>query len=526
MAEKESSEDVPKRPATSKARDIPVKEGARFRSPSQSSNGDTGDGHSPHREDANPAKKQHCATNVPPPLNATPGYVPESPPKFVTLNQIMGNMHLAHEIAMDGNFQLKQAEFPERSLEKTVKEMVHKAYWKILDEELKEDPPKYGHALKLLEEMRESLLDLLMPHNVRLRAEIEEVLDMHLIKQQVEHGALDFDRYGRFVISVMARICAPFRDESVRKLLDIREPVALFRGIIELLQEFHLDNANFLIRQVRPYIQAHSASYEQEKFKEYLETQSGINPDQDTVKATRAWLKRSFDELCEAKSQHSPDPVSNKTSKGPSFARVLSRAYMKLLCWNEDWEYPETLALDRARYTELAEKVLEATLVSSVLLVTYSIGGIALQNISEFKDELKSHVQVLLQGASECSEDELKEKLKNVAEQVIKEVQERLQKHGYNPMHFSQERLLYDNVQDVASSTHRVRELLSSRILEFVELAVSSSSVANPTKIPPGLSALEKELTAITGSFLRLVSHNKAVHCEMYADIIARLKES
>lgn len=61
------------------------------------------------------------------------------------------------------------------------------------------------------------------------------------------------------------------------------------------------------------------------------------------------------------------------------------------------------------------------------------------------------------------------------------------------------------------------------RILEFVELAISSAT-ARPTKIPPGLSTLEKELTSITGCFLRLVTHNRAVFSEYYSDIVTQLR--
>lgn len=75
----------------------------------------------------------------------------------------------------------------------------------------------------------QALLSLLLPRNTRLRAEIEEVLDVALVRQQAEHGALDFDHYARFVVSVMARICAPVRDSSIRELLQIKEVVPLFR---------------------------------------------------------------------------------------------------------------------------------------------------------------------------------------------------------------------------------------------------------------------------------------------------------
>lgn len=41
------------------------------------------------------------------------------------------------------------------SLWKLVRDNVHKAFWDILESELNDDPPEYGQAIRLLEEIRE-----------------------------------------------------------------------------------------------------------------------------------------------------------------------------------------------------------------------------------------------------------------------------------------------------------------------------------------------------------------------------------
>ena len=38
---------------------------------------------------------------------------------------------------------------------------MHKAFWDVLEADLKEDPPNYGQALTLLKEMKEVSFDLL-----------------------------------------------------------------------------------------------------------------------------------------------------------------------------------------------------------------------------------------------------------------------------------------------------------------------------------------------------------------------------
>ncbi|XP_030881502.1 T-complex protein 11-like protein 2 [Leptonychotes weddellii] len=84
-----------------------------------------------------------------------------SPPRVVTFDEVMAaarnlsNMTLAHEIAINENFQLKQDAFPENSLASRVKHIVHQAFWDVLESELNAEPPEYEHAIKLFEEIRE-----------------------------------------------------------------------------------------------------------------------------------------------------------------------------------------------------------------------------------------------------------------------------------------------------------------------------------------------------------------------------------
>lgn len=158
-----------------------------------------------------------------------------SPSRPVSIEELMEtakgvtNMALAHEIVVNGDFQIKPAELPEHSLEKKVRDIVHKAFWDCLEAQLKEDPPTYDHAIKLLGEIKESLLSFLLPGHTRLRSQITEVLDLDLIKQEAENGALDISKLVRFVIGMMGTLCAPARDEDIKKLKDIHEIVPLFR---------------------------------------------------------------------------------------------------------------------------------------------------------------------------------------------------------------------------------------------------------------------------------------------------------
>jgi len=161
--------------------------------------------------------------------------VSASPPKFVALEEIMkaanglSNIYLAHEIALNENFKLEKKELPANHFRKRVDEMMRKAFWDILKLQLSETPPNFKNALSLLSEIKENLISFLLPQHTRLKQEIEEILDHDLIQQQAENGALDFQRYAQYVLSVMARLCAPVRDEKIRELTQTSDVIQLFK---------------------------------------------------------------------------------------------------------------------------------------------------------------------------------------------------------------------------------------------------------------------------------------------------------
>ncbi|KAL0196009.1 hypothetical protein M9458_009581, partial [Cirrhinus mrigala] len=99
-----------------------------------------------------------------------------------------------------------------------VKDMVHKAFWDCLESELNDDPPEYDYAIKLLEEIRDTLLSFLNPGANRLRTQIMEVLDMDLIRQQADNNAVDIQGLVSYIINTMGKFCAPVRDDEIKKL--------------------------------------------------------------------------------------------------------------------------------------------------------------------------------------------------------------------------------------------------------------------------------------------------------------------
>lgn len=102
-----------------------------------------------------------------------------------------------------------------------------------------------------------------------------EVLDEKVIRQQAEQGVLDFKAYSSFIIQLMAKSCAPIRDDEVNQLNEIDDVVLTFRRILEVMDLMKLDMANCLLDAARREVITHSVEYEKYKFNEFIKAYPG-----------------------------------------------------------------------------------------------------------------------------------------------------------------------------------------------------------------------------------------------------------
>lgn len=176
---------------------------------------------------------------------------------------------------------------------------MHDAFWDLLREELQADPPIYDHAIALLGDIKEvsqfllskkylhlinnkscrnnfqGFNHIISKNNQKALDRICEVLDEKVIRQQAENGVLDFKAYSSFIIQLMAKSCAPIRDEEVNSLNEIEDVVLTFRRILEVMDLMKLDMANCLLDAARKDVITHSVEYEKMKFNEFLKAYPG-----------------------------------------------------------------------------------------------------------------------------------------------------------------------------------------------------------------------------------------------------------
>ena len=189
-----------------------------------------------------------------------PGFNNGSSPSAMSISELMDaskgtrgltNMALAHEIAVDKNFQLTKIQ-PENELEKQIKDVMQRAFWDILKEQLESDPPVYTQALQLFVEVKQMLYSVLLPQHEKLKEKIDGILDLDVIQQQIDANVLEFDKYAGYILNLMGMLCAPVRDDDIAALKQETDVVKLFKGIMETIEMMKLDMANFTIQTIRP----------------------------------------------------------------------------------------------------------------------------------------------------------------------------------------------------------------------------------------------------------------------------------
>uniref|UniRef100_A0A8C8ZBL0 T-complex 11 n=1 Tax=Prolemur simus TaxID=1328070 RepID=A0A8C8ZBL0_PROSS len=448
-----------------------------------------------------------------------------SPHLIETVNEV-SKLSIAHEIMVNQDFYMEERILPPNSLEGRFVETMYNAFWDHLKEQLLSTPPDFTCALELLREVKEILLSLLLPRHNCLKNEIEEALDMDLLKQEAEHGALDVPHLSNYILNLMTLLCAPVRDEAVKKLESITDPVQLLRGIFHVLGLMKMDMVNYTIQSLRPYLQEHSTQYERAKFQELLDKQP------DLLDYTTKWLTKAAEDLI-TPYLSSPDLPSSSSSMACSFPNgeasdsdlpsptmVLYQGYLNLLLWDpENEEFPETLLMDRIRLQEMGSHLHQLTILASVLLVARSFSGKVLFSSPEFVDKLKCITKALTEEFNFRPEDTMM----SVSEQVSQEIHHGLKDMGLTALSSENTASLMGQLQNIAKKENCVRSIIDQRIRLFLKCCLVRGMQDSLLHFPGGLILIEGELAELGWKFVNLMRYNQQVFSPYYAEILKNI---
>jgi hypothetical protein len=178
--------------------------------------------------------------------------VPVATPATVapSFGAALSNEALAHELVRNPEFQLTPRK--KSKMEKQISDIAMKAFFDTAREQFSQGI-YLNFVPSLLSDIKSSLLKMVFSKG-KIHAEINESLDIELVKQQIEHGVFNTQQCAAYVISKMTQLCAPVRDQSIRDIALLTDLASQFQKCLEILESMNLDLANYRLQSLAPVL--------------------------------------------------------------------------------------------------------------------------------------------------------------------------------------------------------------------------------------------------------------------------------
>lgn len=319
--------------------------------------------------------------------------IPPLPPinlqslKEIDLHEILKNPQLRHDILFDPQLQFRPNLDGERGKRK--KSIIDK-YWLEIQKECAQffnntnsinnnsSSSDNNSSIKikinrlpiLFGTLRDILLSLLPTKD---RQQVNEIMDIDLLVQQLNHGSFDFVEMSKWLGDVFKSHCAPMRDQWVvemnQKFVDaynfnsVELLVGGLRMIFQILEAMKLDVANHQIRILRPVLIETAVDFERDYFQTLISHQK-ININDSLNWFYKKFIKKAS--LMEDCSEPTEDRHINDSNLKPV---IISSIIDLLSCRQMATEFPSTLAFDHTRLVLLRADVRQLVCVQLCIVL-------------------------------------------------------------------------------------------------------------------------------------------------------------
>lgn len=218
----------------------------------------------------------------------------------------------------------------------------------------------------MAENIRTKLQKLLKSGGAHYRL-IGDMLDPEIISQELNHGSFSFEKFFQGMGNIVPKLCAPFRDDEAKKLVDVDLQNGDFVTRLEALMHFidimQLDYANYMLQESVPQLLRHAVSYEQKAF------QDGLNAGAHTLEHTERWWNTARTKVLEETARRDPEGI-NLTRTRPTPDKFYSQMLVDITTsFNfEDRGLPETFQLDVKRINRMKADMLRVVCTGAILL--------------------------------------------------------------------------------------------------------------------------------------------------------------
>ncbi|KAG4088630.1 hypothetical protein H8356DRAFT_1723809 [Neocallimastix lanati (nom. inval.)] len=286
-------------------------------------------------------------------------------------NNRFSNFQLAHEIILNPEFQFEyynenneeeEEEGQKKANEKLsenpnnnynniiskVTKIAQKAFFDMVQESF--DSGNENQFIPgIVKDIKDRLL-FLTNKDKKTYNQVNEVLDEKLILQQIQHGETNFDNIFNFIVNTMLQLCAPVRDEAIKKIYDMEKPVQKIKGILNQLDNMKIDLANYNIKKFRPYLKEIAVDYERKKFKEAIETNL------IDLKYTETWLSQSVIRIVKNQNNNNnnvkyatKDLKKKRKENQTRYIDIYNDAFLSLLFKRKIFENEKSVTSDKSK---------------------------------------------------------------------------------------------------------------------------------------------------------------------------------
>ncbi|KAH6608172.1 iq calmodulin-binding motif domain [Trichoderma cornu-damae] len=197
---------------------------------------------------------------------------------------------------------------------------------------------------------------------------IGEVLDVDIAQRQFEMGSFSYEKFFSAMASLLPKLCAPFRDDQVRDLVQNKLCDGCVIDRIEALDRFVdvmlCDYINYLLKIAAPQLIESAVPYEAKRFGEEL------GDEQDNLPvAEAAW--RSAAAKVAAEVQRRDVEGANHPKSRPTASKIYAQMLVDVFTQPTPVgpeQIPEMLRLDQARINQVSTTVQRIITVGAVLL--------------------------------------------------------------------------------------------------------------------------------------------------------------
>ncbi|RBR19851.1 uncharacterized protein FIESC28_05457 [Fusarium coffeatum] len=304
------------------------------------------------------------------PQTLTPPATPASkakekaPAPKTGLNGLLPNNRIVvHELAINKEYQLSSDEYKEQ--QSNQQQPMYTQMRATMEGD--DSAINFQFFALVASNIKNKLQRLLKPGN-SLYNLIGEILDPEMAERQFALGNFSYEKFFTAMASLLPKLCAPFRDEEVKDLIqnkladgNIIDRVEALNGFIDLML---CDYINYLMRIAAPQLIESAAPYEAKKFAEDVEkNQLGLSAAEATWKASRSKVLAEVHKKDPERINH---PRSRPTA-GRFYAQMLVDIFTKISPTPIE-EVPEMLRLDYGRIGQISTTIQRVITAGAILL--------------------------------------------------------------------------------------------------------------------------------------------------------------